>query len=314
MSKTAVSQWDPVPDNNSDIDGINIAELCPPAGINNAIRTVMAQIATWYASLTTTIAGLMPKTGGTFTGDISSNVSARPIVVRIGAGSSAGISWQLGGNAGYDIVTDAGGNMSFNRSNIATGAYVNTPLFLSNGGSLAVAGPLAVAGALTRAGFTVYDNGNLGQATLLTILGYTPLNRAGDTMSGDLVTNVSARPVVVRIGAGSSAGISWQLGGKAGYDIAVDASGNMVFNRSNISTGAFIDTPLFLGNDGRAAFAGAVTAAGTVASPAFQLAAGVFFTTAGGRVYVNIGGVPVMSVDSTGTIRAAGPIIPSTTP
>lgn len=51
MPKTAITQWDTSPAGNSDVDGINIAENCPAAGINNAIRTVMAQIATWLASL-----------------------------------------------------------------------------------------------------------------------------------------------------------------------------------------------------------------------------------------------------------------------
>jgi len=47
MARVAVSDWDVSQSNNSDINGINIAEGCPAAGINDAIRTVMAQIATW---------------------------------------------------------------------------------------------------------------------------------------------------------------------------------------------------------------------------------------------------------------------------
>lgn len=39
----AVSDWSTVPGNNSAINEINIAEGCSPAGINNAIREVMAQ-------------------------------------------------------------------------------------------------------------------------------------------------------------------------------------------------------------------------------------------------------------------------------
>lgn len=44
MAKDNVGQWDTTAENNTDIAGINIAEGCPPSSINNAIRTIMAQI------------------------------------------------------------------------------------------------------------------------------------------------------------------------------------------------------------------------------------------------------------------------------
>ena len=51
MAKDTVSSWDQSADNNTDVAGINIAENCPPSGINNAIRAVMAQIAVLLPSL-----------------------------------------------------------------------------------------------------------------------------------------------------------------------------------------------------------------------------------------------------------------------
>jgi len=66
MAKNAVTDWDIAPANNSDISGINIAEGCPAGGINDAIRTMMAQVATWLAGTN----GPLPKTGGTISGDI----------------------------------------------------------------------------------------------------------------------------------------------------------------------------------------------------------------------------------------------------
>tara|TARA_B110000858_G_scaffold160092_1_gene183985 strand:- start:141 stop:614 length:474 start_codon:yes stop_codon:yes gene_type:complete len=47
MAKTKVSEWDSVALNNLDIDGINIANNCPPSYINDAIRELMAQIKDW---------------------------------------------------------------------------------------------------------------------------------------------------------------------------------------------------------------------------------------------------------------------------
>lgn len=69
-----------------------------------------------------------------------------------------------------------------------------------------IAGTLAVTGALTRAGNTVWDEGNDGpgsglnadlldglQATAFqTALGYTPVNRAGDAMTGGLTITTGA--------------------------------------------------------------------------------------------------------------------------
>lgn len=40
----SVKDYDLNPDNNTQINGINIAEGCPPSGINNAIRQIMADV------------------------------------------------------------------------------------------------------------------------------------------------------------------------------------------------------------------------------------------------------------------------------
>lgn len=44
MSKTKISEFSSTPSDNTDIDGINIAEGCAPSGINNAIRELMSQL------------------------------------------------------------------------------------------------------------------------------------------------------------------------------------------------------------------------------------------------------------------------------
>jgi len=49
MAKTKISEWSATPSNNTDIDGINIAEGCAPSGINDAIREMMAQVKDLYA-------------------------------------------------------------------------------------------------------------------------------------------------------------------------------------------------------------------------------------------------------------------------
>ena len=49
MAKTRISEYDSTAANNTDVDGINIAESCPPSGINNAIREVMAHLKDWQS-------------------------------------------------------------------------------------------------------------------------------------------------------------------------------------------------------------------------------------------------------------------------
>ena len=44
MAKTKISEYDTNPANNTDVDGVNLAEGCPPSGINNAIRESMAHL------------------------------------------------------------------------------------------------------------------------------------------------------------------------------------------------------------------------------------------------------------------------------
>ena len=52
MAKTKISEWSSTPGNNTDIDGINIAEGCAPSGINDAIREMMAQVKDLYSGTT----------------------------------------------------------------------------------------------------------------------------------------------------------------------------------------------------------------------------------------------------------------------
>ena len=49
MAKTKISEYSSTAGNNTDINNINIAEGCAPSGINDAIRTLMAQLKDWQS-------------------------------------------------------------------------------------------------------------------------------------------------------------------------------------------------------------------------------------------------------------------------
>jgi hypothetical protein len=117
MAKTDVTQWDTTASNNSDINGINIAEGCAAAGINDSIRTIMAQIAAW-------ITGALfrtPNAGTTGGVRIAGNATSGSAILQF-VDSAASSQWA------YISVTSAG-NLSFTDSqgNLRPIGYRNLP-------------------------------------------------------------------------------------------------------------------------------------------------------------------------------------------
>lgn len=96
----AISNYNTDPDLNVDISGINIAEGCPPSGINNAIRQMMADVKTFTDSPTFS-GGMTVSSGAT----ISGGISADTLTVSSGATISGGIVMQAGD--GNEVTTTA---------------------------------------------------------------------------------------------------------------------------------------------------------------------------------------------------------------
>lgn len=65
----SASEFSTTPAANTTIGGVNVGEGCSPGGINNAIRYVAATARDLWDRLPD-VTALMPKIGGTFTGDI----------------------------------------------------------------------------------------------------------------------------------------------------------------------------------------------------------------------------------------------------
>ena len=82
MAKNKISEFSSTPANNTEIAGINIAEGCPPSGINNAIRELMAQLKDQQTGTDAdnfTVGGNLSVTGtSAFTG--VSTFTASPVV------------------------------------------------------------------------------------------------------------------------------------------------------------------------------------------------------------------------------------------
>lgn len=66
-----VADWSETPASNTSVDGVNIAENCSPAVLNNAIRAVMAGVRTMYVAMqaiATDVAGKLSPSAAVFTG------------------------------------------------------------------------------------------------------------------------------------------------------------------------------------------------------------------------------------------------------
>jgi len=116
MAKTKISEWSATPSNNTDIDGINIAEGCAPSGINDAIREMMSQIKDWQAGTSGDYTAV--SAGGTGVGTLTGIVK--------GNGTSAFSA----ATAGTDYVSPTGTETLTNKtltSPILTAPVLGTP-------------------------------------------------------------------------------------------------------------------------------------------------------------------------------------------
>jgi len=94
MAKTKISEYSATPASNTDISNINIAEGCSPANVNNAIRSVMAQLKDQQDGTSGdpfTVAGTLTSSGtlavtGALTLDAAAGTSGQ-VLVSAGSGT-----------------------------------------------------------------------------------------------------------------------------------------------------------------------------------------------------------------------------------
>lgn len=70
MTTPSASEFSTDPDDNDTIGGKDIGEDCDPGNVNDVIRYLAATVRALYDQVQT-LTNAMPKSGGTFTGDIS---------------------------------------------------------------------------------------------------------------------------------------------------------------------------------------------------------------------------------------------------
>jgi hypothetical protein len=178
MAKNAVTDWDIAPGNNGDIAGINIAEGCPAGGINDAIRTMMAQVAAWLAGT----GAPLPKSGGAVTGAITGLANGSTVID--GAGAARGIGYRniplATKTAAYQIaLADVGQGIS-TTAGITVPANATTAFAIGDAVSL-------------------YNNSNAG-ITIAPASGVT-LRLAGSATTGSRALAQRGIATLIKIGA-----------------------------------------------------------------------------------------------------------------
>ena len=169
MPKTKISEFSSTPANNTDIDGINIAEGCPPSTINNAIRELMAQLKDQQAGL----AGDNFTVGGDLS--VSGNVTltnALPIA-QGGTGQTTAsnainalIPSQTGNSGRY--LTTNGVSVSWGTVTPGSGTVTSVALQSNLSGISVTGSPVTTSGTLILSGTLAVANGGTGQSTLST--------------------------------------------------------------------------------------------------------------------------------------------------
>jgi hypothetical protein len=146
MAKTKISEFDSTPANNTDIDGINIAEGCAPSGINNAIRELMSQLKNQQTGADSdnftvggnlTVTGTSVHTGATtFTGAVVMSTALPIASGGTGATSSAAAPFAIKG-ANSDITSITGLTTALTVAQGGTGAATHTSkgVLIGNGTS-----------------------------------------------------------------------------------------------------------------------------------------------------------------------------------
>lgn len=175
MAKSSVADWSTDPASNTDVGGVDIAELCPPSSLNNAIRTVMAQIAAWIASA----AGPLLKSGGALTGALTALGNASTI--KDPAGTERAIGYrgvpQNPQTAAYVLaLTDVGRRISITTGGVtvpanATVAFADdAAVTIYNNSSSAQTITQASGVTLRLAGSSTTGNRTLAQRGVATVL------------------------------------------------------------------------------------------------------------------------------------------------
>ena len=158
MAKTKVSQWDTNASGNTDINGININEGCPPSTLNNSVRELMSQI----KNLQDGSSGDSFSNSGTLTSSGTMNVTGN--LTLDGASGRAGqflTSAGAGATPIWGSVTLGSiATQNSNAVNITGGSITGLSAFSTSGGTISATTLTANTTLGIGAGWTAVQDGS----------------------------------------------------------------------------------------------------------------------------------------------------------
>jgi hypothetical protein len=234
MAKTKISEYSAISADNTDISNINIAEGCSPANVNNAIRTVMAQLKDQQAGTSGdnfTVGGNLTVTGTTTLTGAVTLTTALPITnggtgSTTASGARTNLSAAASG-ANSDITSLLGITAGTVTSpTITTVGDTNTGIFF----------PAADTIAFAEGGTEVMrlnSSGNVGIGTT------SPLSRLqvkaeGPNLGDGYILEYSAGTIMYNQVIGSDSALYLGYSGDSGSSwssrMIMDSTGNLKFN------------------------------------------------------------------------------------
>lgn len=130
MPKNAVSDWDTTAINNTDVGGINIAEGCAMANLNNGMREIMAQIKTadFLTAIADDTSGLVAFSGLLYGLTLSNNGTdtTNDIDIATGIAIDATNAKFIKLASGLTKRLDSGWAVGTNQGGLDTGSIANT--------------------------------------------------------------------------------------------------------------------------------------------------------------------------------------------
>lgn len=233
MAKTKISEFDSNPANNTDIDGINLAEGMAPGLVNNAIRELMAQLKDQQAGTAGdnfTVGGNLSVTGNTtYSGTLTGSTG----VLNIGSGQ---IYKDASGNVGLGTTSPT------NRLTVSGNANVTGSLTAASlaGGASTGSGAsgtwgINVSGNSATTSQTNFSNLTIGGNQVLSAANYNNYapTRTGGGASGTWGINITGNAATVTNGVYNNGGTySINITGNAGY--ATNAG-----NASTVTNGVY---------------------------------------------------------------------------
>ena len=302
MAKNKISEFDVNPDNNTDINSINIAEGCAPSGINNAIRQLMSDLKefqTGAAGDSFTVGGAFAANGGATLGDASGDA------LTINS-SAVSIPNGLNFDSNTLVIDATNNNVGIGTTSPTTSLEVSKN---SNGHGVIINQQNTSSGYYTRLDF-VGNNGSGGTNLVASLRAYQSTNGT----SGDLrfFTNGSNERMRIdssgNVGIGTTDTTGIRLGVNSG-----SASLNTNFNSTNAS-GVYVRFQNSSTSIGDIGGGGSVISGGTAGDFAMASRSGNLVLGTGSTERMRIDSSGNLLVGTTANIRGARQaILPTTT-